>query len=205
MLTSVVCLSCGGESTAPGAAVAASLEIFPGQNVGGITMGGSMEVPVKLFSATRTEIPMPPGLTFISRNPAAIAVESGTRIRTVAPMSSAWLVASLDYQGRTFVDSTALSVVCTAELRISIRPDSAVLNVDDKFTPTVELSGCGGYVRVTDTFSFTAFYPTNSTVTGVISVDALTGETTALKSGFAWTVVRGANHGLLGAIPVTVR
>jgi hypothetical protein len=204
-LTMCACLSCGGESTAPAEPIAARLEMHPPLKGNSIAMGNSIQVTFKLFDTENREMQIPPGLTFISRNPAVISVESDHRIQTRSPGPQVWLVASLSHQGRTIADSAAMSVTCTLELRISIRPDSVALNVGESFTPSAELSTCGGHVRVNDTITYSAFYATNSTVTGVISVDSLTGATTALKPGSAWTVVRSANHGQLGAIPVTVR
>jgi hypothetical protein len=184
--------SCGGESTAPAGPVAASLEIFPGSNFGGMTPGGRLRVPIVLLDTKGDTMPMPPGLSFVSRNPAAVSVDSGTWITSRSPLSGAWLVASLDYHGKTFADSLQVAVVCTAELRETwnVTGFSITMSVGEVFSPTLVLSSCGGHLILSDTFTWSAFTP------GVISVDATTGRTTAIAPGSTGLVATGPRYGM---------
>jgi hypothetical protein len=203
LLIVTACVSCGGESTAPDA-TPASIDLFEGQSSAAMSIGVEIAVPVSVRDARGSQLATPLAFSLASRNPAVITVEPGNHIKSRSA-GFAWIVGSLAQGSRVIADSVYFAVSCPLVLVISIKPDSAVLNVGEKFTPTVELFGCGGAERITDDLSYSAFFPTNSTVTGIVSVDAATGETTGLKPGNAWTVVRSTRYGQIGAIPVTVR
>jgi hypothetical protein len=185
--------------TEPAAPVTAKLDLYPGPHDFALMLGAVMKVPIGLFDAAGEPLEMPGGLTLVSRSPAIISVDSGTWIRARA-MGGAWLVATVPYHGTILTDSNNVGVVCTAELIVGITPTNVTLAVgESSVAPVVTLKGCGGQLTFTDTFEFTAIDPT------IVSVNLTTGRATGLSVGTTGIAVRGAFHGMIGIIAVTVR
>ena len=88
---------------------------------------------------------------------------------------------------------------CTAALMIQLSETERTIAVGERFTPWVRLSGCGGREHESDTFSWRAEDPR------VVAVDAERGTVTGLALGRTLVAVRGAAHGELGTVLVSVR
>jgi hypothetical protein len=169
-----------------------------GQNAFAIEMGSWMRLSMKLIGTAGDTTTAPASVVIVSRNPAAIRVDSGTKLQTTAP-GSAWIVASFDTAGTTLVDSMSVDVVCTAELVPIFTPPAQTLAVGDSFTPSLKGSTCGGYVIITDTFHWSAGDST------IIRVDSLSGTTTGLRPGQTYLHANGVRLGPINGLTVTVR
>ena len=91
---------------------------------------------------------------------------------------------------------------CTGELRINLVPRSRAIVVGESFTPSMELSSCGGQRRLTDVVRWRLADPAD---TLVVRTDSITGRVTGLRPGSARVQVSGAVHGRLGEVEVIVR
>ncbi|MBI3568577.1 MAG: Ig-like domain-containing protein [Gemmatimonadetes bacterium] len=188
--------SCRGEAPTPPAAPAVLHLRFAFTSFG-MTLGGTLELPIMVVSSAGDIAPAPPRLALVSRDSTVIRIAGGTTIESMRT-GSTWLVASLDTAGQRLVDSTDVAVVCTAELVAALTPRSQTLAVGASFTPTIKLYTCGGHLSPTDTFRWSASDGT------VVRVDSLSGTTTGLRAGQATVRVQGARYGQLGGVTVTV-
>ena len=87
---------------------------------------------------------------------------------------------------------------CSLELAIDIKPRQVELTTGETVTPKVELSSCGGWQTVSDTFTWTAEDPS------VASVDSSSGLITAQAIGNTFVYVEGKNNRPIGSIEITV-
>jgi hypothetical protein len=111
-------LGCGDKVLLLRDATEPTLELFPGHinPVGGMTPG-SMRVPVGLIDRSGATVMYPAGLTFVSRSPDIVRVDSATYITTVKPQGgTTWLVASLAFEGRVLYDSLNFAVIIPGRL-----------------------------------------------------------------------------------------
>lgn len=93
-----------------------------------------------------------------------------------------------------------LGFACTSELRIDLQPrGEQQIDVGSGFTPSVELSSCGGREQLSDTFSWSA------QDTAIARVDPSTGRVTGRSPGSTLVEVQGRRYGRLATIPVIVR
>jgi hypothetical protein len=186
------------QATQAAPSAVANLRLSFGQNGFDIGMGSWMRLSMKLISTAADTTPAPASVVIVSRNPAAIRVDSGTKLQTIAP-GSAWIVASLDTLGKTLVDSMNVGVDCTAELVPIFTPPAQTLAVGESFTPSLKASTCGGYVIITDTFHWSAGDST------IVRVDSLSGVTTGIRPGQTYLRANGVRVGAINGLVVTVR
>ena len=90
-------------------------------------------------------------------------------------------------------------VGCTAELVVQLSETERTVAVGERFTPRVQLYGCGGRERVSDTFTWRA------EDARIVAVDAVRGTVTGLAPGRTLVAVRGTAYGELDIIRVSVR
>jgi hypothetical protein len=157
-----------------------------------------VRLPVVVVGAAGDTVTTPLGVSLISRNATVVRVDSGTFVRSMA-MGTTWIVASVGVAGQTLVDSLQISVVCTAELRITLAPRTQTLAVGESFTPLIALSTCGGQIPIMDLFRWSV------SDTAVLHVDSLTGLSIGLRPGQTPLHVRGLSNGALGDVIVTVQ
>ena len=163
-------------------------------------LGLRIRVPVTLSSARGDTLPLPPGFSLLSRNPAVVAVDSGTVIQARGT-GHTWVVAALAMGpgAKTVVaDSIEIGVSCTAELAMELTPKERTLAVGETFMPAIRLSTCSGQVQLTDTLRWAAGDTT------VVRVEAESGRTTGLRPGTTQVAPRGARYGKLPGVAVTV-
>jgi hypothetical protein len=180
------------------AATPASISLLGGQRSATLGLGARLRLSVTVRNWRGDILPAPPSLSIISRDSSVIRVDSGLVVEAVR-MGEARVVGSLPGMTGLIADSLTITVVCTSELNVTIKPIADTLAVGESFTPTASLSTCGNRVEVTDTFRWTAGD------TALIRVDSITGRTTGLKPGPTAVFVRGAIHGELGGVFVLVR
>ena len=160
-------------------------------------VGSSVQLETRVLSESGEPIPFTNPIAFVSRHPDVATVDV-TGLATLAGMGTTYIVASVPGFSNVLPDSIRVIGVCTAELRVAFTPVEATLSVGESFVPTISLSTCGGQIVVTDVFSWVAQDNT------VVSVDASTGATIALKAGTTFVVARGKESGPVASIPVTV-
>jgi len=195
---------CGGPVESRGPEVLAYVLVFdPVPNHGSITiaMGSSGTVRATVLDGGGRLVVPDEGPTFRSSNASILAVDPDGHYTSLGGGGAAQIFAEAKV-GSTLV-TAALTVVfaCTEELTVQMTPAAITLDVGQRFTPTMVLKSCGGYVTVPATITW--FTPDS----GVVSVNPQTGETTALQAGSG--TVRGTAasiaSSLTGSITVTVR
>jgi hypothetical protein len=195
-------LACAREHPAAPETVPARLDIFPvtsNPSHIGISLGGRLRVPVSLISAAGSEMELPPGVTLVSRNPAAVSVDSGTWITARGLGPEARIVASIVIGGQTFSDSIGVSVVCTAELVVIAKPNPVNIAVGDTVTVSASRSTCGGQIVNPETATWTSNAP------AIATVDAVTGLVRGVAPGTTYLMGVGRTVNFIGPVPVTVR
>jgi hypothetical protein len=178
-------------------AVPVSLRLSFGIKSFAIDLGQTMQLGIKVVSATGDTTAAPAGLLVVSRDTTVLLIDSGKVVRTIG-MGSTWIVASLDTAGQSLRDSLNVSVDCTMELVPVYTPSTKTLVVGESFTPSLVLLGCGGHLTYSDTFQWSA---SDSTI---LRVDATTGTTTGLRSGAARLFAHGTRFGSVGSMGITV-
>jgi hypothetical protein len=161
-------------------------------------VGSSVQLETKVRTQSGEPVSFATPIAFVSRGPDVATVDA-TGLATIAGMGTTYIVASATNLTNILPDSIRVTGVCTAELRVAFTPVGATLSVGEGFVPTISLTTCGGQIPVTDVFSWFAQDRT------VVSVDASTGATVALKAGSTFVVARGSESGPVASIPVTVR
>jgi hypothetical protein len=163
----------------------------------GLTAGTALRLRATVRDA-RGGVAAAPSPSFVSRNPAVATVDAAGVVTGMAE-GDTYVVAEAASGGRRLADSVAVSVYCTAELRTRVTPRDTTLRVGEAFTPRVELSTCGGHVRLTDTLTWRARDP------ALLRVDPTTGRTEARAAGESWVDVEGRRYRRLEGIRVIVR
>jgi Big-like domain-containing protein len=87
---------------------------------------------------------------------------------------------------------------CTDELRIQLIPSEIILLAGQAVTPTLQLSTCGGSIRLSDQFTW------SSDDSDIIELSASTGRIRAIAPGVAAVTVRGQKYGPVLQFEVTV-
>jgi hypothetical protein len=172
------------------------LEASPnGQDSFAMGIGVILQLAPRLISSTGDTLFVPGWISYVSRTPSVLSAGASGLLTALTP-GSARVVVSTEHQGKTLVDSLAVQVFCTVEIRAVVNPAVIPLLTGDRFTPTLSLTTCGGQVTMTNTIVWSADDPT------VVSVNPVTGETLALSRGE--TVVRAYALGLgpPGGLPV---
>jgi hypothetical protein len=95
-------------------------------------------------------------------------------------------------------DEPSIPPNCTQELRILLAPRETTLAVGQSFTAILELSTCGGFVKLSDSFAWSARNP------AVADVDPRLRRITAKAQGVTSIDVSGRRYGSLGSIQVSV-
>jgi hypothetical protein len=164
------------------------LEAFPkGQGSPAVRIGGGVQLAPRLIGSVGDTISVPRGISYVSRSPSVISASPSGLLTALAPGSSTVLV-SAEHDGKALMDSLSVFVFCILEIRSVVNPAAISLSVSERFTPTLSLTTCGGHQTMTNTIVWAAEDPT------IVSVNPVTGETTALRSGV--TVVRARALGL---------
>jgi hypothetical protein len=163
-----------------------------------IDLGQTMQLAIKVVSATGDTTAAPAGLLVVSRDTTVLLIDSGKVVRTIG-MGSTWIVASLDTAGQSLRDSLNVSVDCTMELVPVYTPPAQTLAVGESFTPSLRATGCDGHLSYVDIYRWRA------SDTTIIRVDSLSGMTTGLRPGLALLLATGTRFGPLGWMNVTVR
>jgi len=156
-------------------------------------------VPLRVTARDASGRELPPGAaTFVSRDPGVVAVDGAGVVTGVSPGAS-YVVGSIASGGRILADSVEIHVECTMELRVHTSPRDTTIAVGESFVPRVEMSGCGGHVRLSDTLTWRARDPR------VLHVDPATGRARGRAPGETWVEVTGRKYGTFEATRVTVR
>ncbi len=116
----------------------------------------------------------------------------------LSPHRSTWAKLALAFAVGTAASCDVVSPVCTRELQVDLRPVEQTITVGQTFTPSVELSSCGGKERVTDSFTLQAQDP------AIVEVDDATGRITGKAPGETLVEVSGRKYGRIGAVRVIV-
>lgn len=164
-------------------------------------LGGSGQVGARVYDRRDRAVLADEGPTFHSTNSATLTVDAAGNYTSVGwATGPAQIVAEARVGSVSLTKAIAVSVSCTTEIRISLNPTSFSLSVGERFTPSMSLSSCGGQLPVSTTITWSASDPS------VLSVNAATGETTAVKAGSAYVQGAAENpRGVVGSIPITVR
>lgn len=162
-----------------------------------MVVGSSLTLPVVLLSPDGDTLPAPASLAIVSRDPAAVRVDSGTRITTLRSGQS-MVVAWALVNSAVLTDSLLVVGTCTLELRMSVSPLTKTLYVGESFAPVASLTTCGGLVSVNETFVWSALDP------AVIRVDSLTGQSLGLRGGSTSIRAMAKGYGIARDLPVTV-
>jgi len=190
--------SSAGDMLRPAETYRLSLGPGPGaDSVVAAMVGSWVQLEAHVLTQSGKPVSFATPIAFVSRGP-DIATVNATGLTTIAKMGTTYIVASATGFSNILPDSIRVIGVCTAELRVAFTPVEASLSVGESFVPTISLTTCGGQIAVTDVFSWVAQDNT------VVSVDASTGATIALKAGTTFVVARGKESGPVASIPVTV-
>jgi hypothetical protein len=104
----LLCAACQ-DSAAPAQDLPTTLSIWPDPKAFGLGLGTTIHVLPTLLSARGDTLPVPPGLVLVSRNPAAVSVDSGTYV-TGRSLSTTWVVATLPVGREVLRDSVQVLV-----------------------------------------------------------------------------------------------
>jgi hypothetical protein len=185
------------QTSPPPPALKLSFGPFTGPEFG-IMLGASLQIYARVVTSTGKTVTSDAPPTFVSRNPSSISITPDGYL-TALGQGSSLLVAEARVGSQVVRDSVLASVFCTLELRINLSPAQATLPLGGHLAPQVSLSTCGGQVAVQDTFTWA------SSDASILSVDSITGETTALSSGRATVTATAARYGVVGFMVVTVQ
>ena len=128
LLAIVALLSCQRDQPTQASQPAADLRLRFGQAPFALTMGAWMRLSVTLVDGQGDTTDAPASISIVSRNPAVIRVDSGTKLQSTG-QGSAWIVARLDTAGQTITDSLNVDVACTLELVKVAKPAAETLSV----------------------------------------------------------------------------
>jgi hypothetical protein len=186
-------------ATEPSADTPAELSLYPSEpRFFGLMLGATMALPISVRNAAGAELAGAGLVWLAARDSSVVTVDPAGRV-TARAMGTTWVVGTLRHGGRVLADSVQVAVTCTLELGVRLTPGSRSIAVGESFTPSVEITTCGGQLRLTDEITWA------TTDTSVVAVDAGTGRTTGRALGRAEVRPVGRRYGrLLGSIGVTV-
>jgi uncharacterized protein YjdB len=170
----------------------------PFQSGFAIMLGGSDQVQARVLDRGGRTVTPDDGPTFHSSNPASLTVTPDGHFTAVG-VGGAAIIATARVGSTELTAGIQVSTVCTAEIGIVVEPASVTLDVGQGFTPSMRLTTCGGRLPVAATFSFSV------SDGAILSVNPVTGEVLALRSGTAQVIGRASVSGLTGSVAVTVR
>ena len=172
----------------------------------GLLLGGTLQLTPRLVSSSGDTIQPTAAVSYLSRAANTVSVDAGGFLTALAT-GNASIEASTVYNNKVLADTLSVSVICSAELTVTVTPVNPGLAVGGRFTPSIVVTTCGGRITISDTFTWAVVgADLEPIVSSVVSVNPATGETVALAPGTALIVVRGQKFGFpLSAITVTVR
>jgi hypothetical protein len=156
----------------------------------------SLTTRVVLINEQGEERPVGARVSFVSRNPDVVTVDSTGTIVARA-MGTTWILASAPTLAST--DSIWVGVRCTLELGGDFNPSDPTIRVGESFVATVLLWTCGRRVTLADTFTW--HIHTNPQV---VEVDSTTGRITGRAPGTAWVYPVGRVYRSLTVLRITV-
>jgi hypothetical protein len=200
LIATVIALACGriGESTAPADRGPASVDLFNGMGGAAMMLGLEIPVPVTVRDSSGQRIATPADFSLVSRSPATISIEGGTRMKSRA-MGSTWIIGSLSHNGRVIADSVHFSVSCTLELIVVFTPAPFTLGVGESGHASLKLITCGGQIEHSGPWIWSSQHP------AIAAVDSLTGRVTGLSVGQTSLTARDAAGRGQSGLGVTVR
>ena len=202
ILIPVVCVSaalhaCSGTAPTPPLVGPARLSLgAPDLTIG---FAGTLALQPLVLSPAGDTLPLPAPVSFISRNPAIVAVDAAGRLTGTGPGQTyvAGTVAAADLQ---LSDSVKVTVICTDGQVIAVTPSGQTLAVGSRLVPSFHLTPCAAGRSVNPTLSWSTPDP------AVLQVDPNSGEAVARRVGTTYLVARDAVLGpLTTGVIVTVR
>ncbi|MBV9879772.1 MAG: Ig-like domain-containing protein [Gemmatirosa sp.] len=163
-----------------------------------VILNGQLRVPVAAYSAAGDSVPLPGVVTFVSRAPDAVSVDAAGLVTGLALGGQTWIVASVTSGTATLADSMRVTVACTSDLRTSIAPTQATLQVGDTLAMQGRVLGCLGQIVLDDTLVW------SSSDSTVARVDPASGVVTARAPGAATVSFMGQKYHAGAGAAVTV-
>ena len=156
----------------------------------------SLTTRVVLINEQGEERPVGARVSFVSRNPEVVTVDSTGTIVARA-MGTTWIVASAPTLAST--DSIWVGVRCSLELGVDFNPPEPTVRVGESFVATVQLWTCRRRVAIADTFTWHTH-----TNPQIVEVDSTTGRITGRAPGIAWVYPVGRVYRTLSVLRITV-